>query len=99
MTVPSEAMSADSRRTIRRTRTSVRPRRAFQITNDMTQDVIATRDGRILVGLLPHRLSYALARVEPYGFFILIALLATNTLGFFLQPFYEFGVAIVRLFI
>ena len=55
--------------------------------------------GRILVGLLPHRLAYALARVEPYGFFILIALLATNTIGFFLQPFYEFGVAIVRLFV
>lgn len=55
--------------------------------------------GRILVGLLPHRLAYALSRVEPYGFFILIALLATNTIGFFLQPFYEFGVAIVRLFV
>jgi Zn-dependent protease len=55
--------------------------------------------GRILVGLLPHKLAYALARVEPYGFFILIALLATNTIGFFLQPFYEFGVAIVRLFV
>jgi Zn-dependent protease len=55
--------------------------------------------GRILVGLLPHRLAEALARLEPYGFFILIALLATNTLGFFLQPFYEFGVAIVRLFV
>jgi Zn-dependent protease len=55
--------------------------------------------GRILVGLLPHNLALALSRVEPYGFFILIALLATNTLGFFLQPFYQFGVAIVRLFV
>jgi Zn-dependent protease len=55
--------------------------------------------GRILVGLLPHKLAYALSRVEPYGFFILIFLLATNTIGFFLQPFYEFGVGIVRLFI
>jgi len=55
--------------------------------------------GRILVGLLPHPLALALSRVEPYGFFILIFLLATNTIGFFLQPFYEFGVAIVRLFI
>jgi len=55
--------------------------------------------GRILVGLLPHRLSYALARVEPYGFFILILLLATNTIGFFLTPFYEFGVGIVRLIV
>ena len=55
--------------------------------------------GRILVGLLPHRLAYALARVEPYGFFILILLLATNTIGFFLTPFYEFGVGIVRLIV
>jgi Zn-dependent protease len=55
--------------------------------------------GRILVGLLPHKLAYALSRVEPYGFFILIFLLATNTIGFFLQPFFEFGVGIVRLFI
>jgi len=55
--------------------------------------------GRILVGLLPDRWSYAVSRVEPYGFFILIFLLATNTLWFFLQPFYEFGVGIVRLFV
>ncbi|MCU0769333.1 MAG: site-2 protease family protein, partial [Burkholderiaceae bacterium] len=46
--------------------------------------------GRILVGLLPHSLALALSRVEPYGFFILIFLLATNTLGFFLKPFYDF---------
>ncbi len=55
--------------------------------------------GRILVGLLPHKLAYALSRVEPYGFFILIFLLATNTIGFFLQPFYQFGVGIVRIFV
>jgi Zn-dependent protease len=55
--------------------------------------------GRILVGLLPHRLAVPLSRVEPYGFFILILLLATNTIGFFLQPFYAFGVAIVRIFV
>lgn len=55
--------------------------------------------GRILVGLLPNKLAYALSRVEPYGFFILIFLLATNTLWFFLQPFYEFGVGVVQLFV
>jgi Zn-dependent protease len=55
--------------------------------------------GRILVGLLPHSLAVPLSRVEPYGFIILIALLATGTLGFFLQPFYQFGVGIVRLFV
>ena len=32
--------------------------------------------GRIAVGLLPHRAANALARVEPYGFFVILALLA-----------------------
>jgi Zn-dependent protease len=31
--------------------------------------------GRIAVGLLPGRASYALSRVEPYGFFVILALL------------------------
>jgi len=31
--------------------------------------------GRIAVGLLPNRASYALARMEPYGFAIILALL------------------------
>jgi Zn-dependent protease len=36
--------------------------------------------GRIAVGLLPDKLSYGLARVEPYGFLILLTLLATKLL-------------------
>jgi Zn-dependent protease len=55
--------------------------------------------GRIAVGLLPARLAYQFARIEPYGLFIVIFLLATNTIGFFLVPFYRFGLAIVDLFI
>jgi Zn-dependent protease len=55
--------------------------------------------GRIAVGLLPSRLAYQFARLEPYGMFIVIILLATNTIGFFLAPFYRFGLAIVDLFI
>jgi Zn-dependent protease len=55
--------------------------------------------GRILVGLLPPGPSQALARVEPYGFFILIALLVTGTLGVFLRPFLAIGDAIVRVFL
>ncbi|HOX88727.1 MAG TPA: site-2 protease family protein [Burkholderiaceae bacterium] len=55
--------------------------------------------GRILVGLLPPGPSQALARVEPYGFFILIALLVTGTLGVFLRPFLAVGDAIVRVFL
>jgi Zn-dependent protease len=31
--------------------------------------------GRVAVGLLPNKLAYPLAKIEPYGFFILIGLL------------------------
>lgn len=55
--------------------------------------------GRIAVGLLPNRLAYQLARLEPYGMFIIIFLLATNTLTFFLVPFYRLGLAVVELFV
>ena len=42
--------------------------------------------GRILVSLLPHRLAYNIARIEPYGFIILIVLLFTGVLGVILWP-------------
>jgi Zn-dependent protease len=42
--------------------------------------------GRVAVGLLPGRWGWALSRVEPYGFFILIALLLTGMLGFIMHP-------------
>lgn len=37
--------------------------------------------GRILVGLLPNRLAYTVSRVEPYGFFIVLALVLTGLVG------------------
>lgn len=55
--------------------------------------------GRILVGILPHRLAWQVARIEPYGFVILLVLLFTNTLGFFIQPFLRFGSTVLELFI
>jgi Zn-dependent protease len=42
--------------------------------------------GRILVSLLPHRFAYKFARVEPYGFPILLVLLFTGVLSFVLWP-------------
>jgi Zn-dependent protease len=42
--------------------------------------------GRILVSLLPHRLAYNIARIEPYGFIILIVLLFTGVLGLVMWP-------------
>ena len=42
--------------------------------------------GRIAVSLLPHRLAWSFARLEPYGFPILLALLFTGVLGTILLP-------------
>lgn len=42
--------------------------------------------GRILVGLLPGSLAYKVSLIEPYGFFILLGLLFTGTLGYILWP-------------
>ena len=43
--------------------------------------------GRVLTGLLPGPYAYQFARIEPYGFWILIVLLLTGVLGFVLWPF------------
>lgn len=40
--------------------------------------------GRVLTGLLPGRLAWKFSRIEPYGFFILLGLLATGALAYIL---------------
>jgi len=45
--------------------------------------------GRILMGLLPNKLAYAFSRTEPYGMFILIALIVTGVMGKFMWPLIE----------
>ncbi len=42
--------------------------------------------GRVAVGLLPGPLAWQLARIEPFGFFILLALLATGALSVIIGP-------------
>jgi len=42
--------------------------------------------GRVAVSLLPHRQAFQLAKVEPYGMFILIFLAVTPVLGLILLP-------------
>lgn len=42
--------------------------------------------GRVLAGVLPDRFAYALARIEPYGLFIVLGLLAFGILGQILRP-------------
>ena len=40
--------------------------------------------GRLLVGVLPYPMADKVARLEPYGFFILLGLMFTGILGLFL---------------
>jgi Zn-dependent protease len=46
--------------------------------------------GRVLFGLLPREPAMAFARLEPYGMFIVMALLFTGTLGAVLGPVANF---------
>jgi len=49
--------------------------------------------GRVLSGLLPHRQAAALARIEPYGMIIIIALVFfTNIFSYVIYPFLTIGV-------
>ncbi len=42
--------------------------------------------GRIVASLLPHRQAYQFSRIEPYGFFIILALMFTHVLDVVLWP-------------
>jgi Zn-dependent protease len=42
--------------------------------------------GRVAVSMLPHRQAYQLAKIEPYGMFILIFMAMTPLLGWILLP-------------
>ncbi|MBA5639649.1 site-2 protease family protein [Duganella sp. LX20W] len=42
--------------------------------------------GRILTSALPHAMAYKFARIEPYGFYIVLALIYFKILNFFVVP-------------
>ncbi|MBI5739753.1 MAG: site-2 protease family protein [Nitrospirae bacterium] len=54
--------------------------------------------GRVLVGLLPHKQAVAYSRIEPYGFIILIALIATGLANYFVMPLVNMFMTLLRLF-
>ncbi|HET6756921.1 MAG TPA: site-2 protease family protein [Burkholderiales bacterium] len=51
--------------------------------------------GRIAVSLLPSNLAYRFAAIEPYGFFIIVALLFTGILWVVMGPFVQAVIALV----
>lgn len=54
--------------------------------------------GRVLVGLLPPRQAYALSRVEPWGFFIVMALVVVGIVSsLWLRPLISFGYQLLDL--
>ena len=55
--------------------------------------------GRILVGLLPYRQAVAVSRIEPWGFFIVMALVVAGVVStYWLQPLMAVGSTIVTKF-
>lgn len=53
--------------------------------------------GRIAVSLLPHSLAVPFARTERFGFFIVIALLASGVLGVAMRPLVNGATTLVEL--
>lgn len=53
--------------------------------------------GRIVRGLLPRQAGMAFDKIEPYGFMILLVLMAGGGLSFFVRPFLMFGQWIINL--
>jgi Zn-dependent protease len=54
--------------------------------------------GRVAVSLLPPRLAYNFSRIEPYGFMILLFLLATGVLGAVMGPLIAIAIHLIALF-
>jgi Zn-dependent protease len=54
--------------------------------------------GRILVGLLPFRQALMVSRIEPYGFFIVMALVITGVISsLWMQPTMALTLSLVKL--
>lgn len=54
--------------------------------------------GRVLVGLLPHKQAISFSRIEPFGFIIVIILIATGIASYFVIPLVNLFMSILRVF-
>lgn len=54
--------------------------------------------GRVLVGLLPYQQAIALSKVEPFGFIIVIILIATGIASYFVIPLVNLFMSVLRVF-
>ena len=53
--------------------------------------------GRVVMAMLPHRAAYAFARIEPYGFFIVLALVLLKVVGYWIEPVMQLAAYLVQL--
>lgn len=55
--------------------------------------------GRVMTSLLPHRYAYKFAQLEPYGFFIVLALVFLKVLYFWIVPVMTAAHAVLKVLI
>lgn len=53
--------------------------------------------GKVAAGLLPNKMGRLFYKVEPFGFFILIALIATGAISYFIIPIIQYLRAVVNM--
>jgi Zn-dependent protease len=54
--------------------------------------------GRVLAGLLPTKHAMSFSRIEPYGFIIVILLIATGIANQIIMPFIIFFLKLLRMY-
>ncbi len=54
--------------------------------------------GRVLIGFLPHKQAVSFSRIEPFGFIIVIFLIATGIANYFVMPLVNFFLSVLQLF-
>lgn len=53
--------------------------------------------GRIMVSVLPNKLAWQFSRLEPYGMYILVGLMALGVLGTLMMPLVRLGYSLIQL--
>lgn len=54
--------------------------------------------GRVLVGFLPYRQAISFSKIEPFGFLIVIFLIATGAANYFVVPLVNLFLSVLQLF-
>lgn len=53
--------------------------------------------GRVFIGLLPHKQAVSYSRIEPFGFIIVLILIATGVANYLIMPMVSFFLSILQM--